>query len=64
MGRHFATSSFYKNWTDFDRDPMYKKAFLKVNGEDSWDAFLKDMDQLMDNSWDEIWSYDKYLSGD
>lgn len=64
LGRHFASVGFYKNWTDFDRDPMFKKAYIKLNGEDSWDAFIRDMDQLMDNSWDEIWSYDKYLSGE
>ncbi|WP_276392701.1 hypothetical protein [Eudoraea chungangensis] len=63
IGRHIATVSFYKNWTEFDEDPTFKQTYLKVHGENSWDAFIRNMDQVMDNSWDEIWVYDKNLSG-
>jgi hypothetical protein len=64
IGRHIATVGFYKNWAELDEAPTFKKTFLKVHGEDSWDAFVRNMDQVMDNSWDEIWVYDKELSGD
>ncbi len=63
IGRHIAWVSFYKNWTEFDADNNFKDAFLKVNGENSWDAYLKGLDDTFSNSWDEIWVYDKELSG-
>ena len=63
IGRHIATVSFYKNWAEFDEDPTFKATYQKVHGENSWDAFIRNMDQVMDNSWDEIWVYDKNLSG-
>jgi len=64
LGRHIATVGFYKNWTDFDRELKFKDAFLKSHDENEWDAFIADSDLLLDDSWDEIWEYDKYLSGD
>ena len=64
IGRHIATVGFYKNWAELDEAPTFKKTFSKVHGEDKWDAFIRNMDQVMDNSWDEIWVYDKELSGD
>lgn len=64
LGRHYATVSFMKKWAEFDDDPKFKAAYLKKHGQDSWDAFIRDGDQVFDNSWDEIWVYDKNLSGD
>ncbi len=64
LGRHIATVGFYKNWTDFDRDPQFKATFLKSHDEDAWDSFIRDTDLLLDDSWDEIWEYNKNLSGD
>lgn len=64
LGRHIASVSFYKNWTDFDRDPKFKDTFLKSHSQDEWDAFIADSDLIFDDSWDEIWEYDKNLSGD
>ncbi len=64
LGRHFATVSFSKKWAEFDEDPKFKTAFDKVHGANAWDAFIRDSDQVFDNSWDEIWVYDKNLSGD
>lgn len=63
IGRHIATVGFYKNWAEFDEDNSFKKTYLKTHGEDSWDAFIRDMDQVLDNSWDEVWEYNKELSG-
>lgn len=64
LGRHYASVSFSKKWAEFDEDQKFKAAFEKVNGSDSWDAFIRDNDQVYDNSWDEVWVYDKALSGD
>jgi len=63
LGRHVATVSFYKNWTDFDENRKFKEAFLKVNGENSWGNFQDTLDATFSNSWDEIWVYNKYMSG-
>ena len=63
IGRHIAWVSFLKNWAEFDDDSSFKDAFIKVHGENAWDPFLKGMDDTFSNSWDEIWVYDKELSG-
>ncbi len=64
MGRHYATVSFSKKWAEYDEDPKFKMAYEKIHGADSWDAFIRDTDQIFDDSWDEVWVYDKNLSGD
>jgi len=63
IGRHIAWVGFFKNWTEFDEDGGFKEAFLKVHGENSWDAYIKGLDDTFSNSWDEIWVYNKELSG-
>jgi hypothetical protein len=64
IGRHIATIGFNKNWAEYDEDGNFKETFLKVHGEDSWDAFIEGMGDSFHNSWDEIWVYDANLSGD
>ncbi len=64
IGRHLATVSFLKNWAKLDEDNKFKETFLKVHGENSWDAFIDGMNDSFKNSWDEIWVYNKNLSGD
>jgi hypothetical protein len=49
-------------WAGLDEDPKSKAAYEKVHGADSWDAFIRDMDKVFDNSGDEIWVYDKALA--
>lgn len=63
IGRHLAWVSFNKNWAEFDKPPTFKKAFLKVHGEDSWTAFQDGMADSFSNSWDEVWEYNAELSG-
>lgn len=63
VGRHIATVSFFKNWSELDKESEFKKVFIKLNGEDSWDVFLKNMSATFSNSWDEIWEYNPKLSG-
>lgn len=63
LGRHIATVGFFKNWTDFDRDPKFKATFLKSHDDDDWYGFIRSSDQVLEDSWDEIWVYDKNLSG-
>ena len=63
IGRHIATISFMKNWADMDVDRGFKKTFLKVHGENSWNAFNEGMGDAFSNSWDEIWAYNAKMSG-
>jgi hypothetical protein len=63
IGRHIATVNFMKNWAELDKPDKFKKTFIKVHGDGSWDAFLDGMDNAFSNSWDEIWEYNSKLSG-
>ncbi|PWK18712.1 hypothetical protein [Xanthomarina spongicola] len=65
LGRHIATVGFNKNWTEFDEDgPNFKEAFEKLYGKNSFQRFLDARDDLFKNTFDEIWVYNKNLSGD
>jgi hypothetical protein len=64
LGRHIATFSFSPNWADFDRDVNWVETFEKVNGENSWQNQQDLYTSTFKNSWDEIWVYNAYMSGD
>lgn len=64
IGRHLQTVSYMKNWAEMDDDSNnFKETFLKVHGDDSWEAFLETWENTFSNSWDEIWEYNANLSG-
>ena len=63
LGRHVATVGFMKNWAEMDDDNNFKATFEKVHGKDKWQAFLDLGDRTFSNSWDEVWSYNKHMSG-
>ncbi|WP_323789445.1 hypothetical protein [Psychroserpens sp.] len=64
LGRHVATVGFMKNWAEMDEDRNFKAAYEKLYGENSWETFLDTLDDTFSNRWDEIWEYNKHLSGD
>ena len=64
IGRHVASVSFSKNWAEFDQKNDFKETFLKVHGENSWLGFIDGIKDAFSDSWDEIWRYNKKLSGD
>ena len=64
IGRHIATVGFNKNWAELDQDNNFKEVFLKLHGDNSWDAFQRGLEDTFQNSWDEIWVYNKAMSGD
>ena len=64
LGRHISTFSFSPNWADFDKDLNWVETFEKVNGENSWQNQQELFRATFKNSWDEIWVYDKNMSGD
>jgi len=63
LGRHIALVGFNKNWAEFDKDDKFKETFIKVNGKNSWQTFLDNMNDTFTNSWDEIWTFNPMLSG-
>ena len=63
IGRHIAWVSFLKNWAELDEAPKFKESFIKVHGDDAWQPFINGMDDTFSDSWDEIWVYNKELSG-
>lgn len=63
LGRHVATVSFMKNWTQMDEDRNFIEAFKKLHGPNSWETFLDTRDGTFSNRWDEIWVYNKNMSG-
>ena len=64
LGRHIATFSFSPNWTEFDKDVNFVETFNKVNGKNSWQNQLDLYQVTFKNTWDEIWMYNAYMSGD
>ena len=63
LGRHVASVGFYKNWTEFDEPGTFRETFNKTIGENQWQRFLDMEKNVFTNTWDEIWEYNKYLSG-
>ena len=64
LGRHIASVSFYKNWTQFDDDTVsFKDAFEKTIGKDKWENFIEMNKSIFSNRYDEMWSYNAHMSG-
>lgn len=64
LGRHVASVSFLKNWAEMDDDSVsFKDTFKTAIGEDQWQNFIDMSDKVFSNTWDEIWSYNAYMSG-
>lgn len=63
IGRHLASVGFLKNWAEYDKPDTFKATFEKLHGEDAWLSFMDAMDNTFSDSWDEIWQYNKNLSG-
>jgi hypothetical protein len=64
IGRHIATVSFHKNWAHLAAEWPFKATFDQVHGADKWEMFLENRNATFTNWWDEVWVYDKALSGD
>ncbi|MBT8273410.1 MAG: hypothetical protein KJO77_06370 [Bacteroidia bacterium] len=64
LGRHLASISFMKTWAELDIDVNWVETFNKVNGNNAWQNQQNMGRTTFKNSWDEIWVYDKNMSGD
>ena len=63
IGRHVAVVNFHKNWTSIDTPRKFKDGYEKIYGENSWENFMDTVDDTFKNQWDEIWVYNKAMSG-
>lgn len=63
LGRHIAAVNFNKNWAEFDLDIKFVEAFEKIYGENSFNTFVDMRNDTFSNRWDEVWVYDKNMSG-
>jgi len=64
LGRHIATVSSFKNWAEFDEeDNNFEEIFIRIHGENSWQPFVDNMNDLFSNSWDETWKFNLKWSG-
>ncbi|NND51977.1 MAG: hypothetical protein HKN54_06195, partial [Flavobacteriaceae bacterium] len=64
LGRHMASINFIKTWAELDIDVNWVETFNKVNGNNAWQNQQNMGRATFKNSWDEIWVYDKNMSGD
>ncbi|MDH3649902.1 MAG: hypothetical protein OEQ53_09470 [Saprospiraceae bacterium] len=62
-GRHWATTSGFDSWSEFDEDGTFRETFVKVHGENSWVPFLNEIREVFSNTWDEMWRLRPDLSG-
>jgi len=45
-------------------DRKFKDAYEKLYGDNTWDSFLDTLGDTFTNRWDEVWIYNKHMSGD
>lgn len=64
-GRHYGVVTGYNNWADLDKggDGTFVKAFEKVNGANTYEGWVKEMNEVFVDYYDEYRMYIPYLSG-
>ena len=55
MGRHIAVVSGMNSWADLDEDWNFRAAYEEVHGANSWDGFIRESNEIWEDSYDEIW---------
>ena len=62
-GRHLATVRYLKTWSELDGENNFKGYYEKVHGNNSWDAYQKDLSTTFSDTWDVILQYNAHMSG-
>jgi hypothetical protein len=62
-GRHVATVSGLNSWSEFDESLGFSKKFDEIHGEGAHEKFRKEINEVFSNTWHEIWSLNKKMSG-
>jgi len=63
IGRHIALVSAINSWSDFDKPDNFRENFEKHHGENTWNAFNLEWDDVFSDGWDEIWTLNTDMSG-
>jgi len=62
-GRHIAMVSGMDSWAEMDDNWEFVKAYEAIYGENTFNSFAREMEEISTDSWDEIWTFDSYMSG-
>ena len=62
IGRHVALVRGINSWAEFDESDTFRENFEAHHGEGSWDPFMREWNDVISDSWDEIWTYNAKLS--
>lgn len=62
-GRHLAMVSGMNSWAEMEEDWPFMETFEEIHGKGSFNTFVKEMEAVTTDSWDEIWTYNAKLSG-
>ena len=62
-GRHYVSVRALDKWADLDKDINFSTVFNKIHGEEAYRTWVTETRQVFSNQWEEIWSFDPYMSG-
>lgn len=63
IGRHMLVEWPMKNWAELDENPEFRSTFEEIHGEDAWIPWLRTMDLVIEDSYDEIWTLIPEMNG-
>ncbi len=62
IGRHIALVRGISSWAEFDEPDTMQEDYESHHGEGTWNMFLREWDEVIANSWDEIWTLNAEMS--
>jgi hypothetical protein len=63
IGRHIALVSGVGSWSVFDEPDTFREDYEKHHGENTWNAFTREWNDVFADGWDEIWTLSTDMSG-
>lgn len=60
---HLATISLHNSWAEMDDNWEFRKHYIEKFGEEAWQPFIDEAQEVQTNSWEEIWELMPELSG-
>lgn len=63
IGRHIATMSFHESWAGLDEEWDVSGSFEEIYSRGEWNRWLRTMDLIMEDQYDEVWVLVPELSG-
>lgn len=62
-GRHYVSVRAMEKWADLDEDINFASVFNKIHGQEAHRTWVTETRQVFSNQWEEIWTFDAYMSG-